>query len=119
LIDLAMSAFRFVAPLLAVSFLAFAGCQRHKAVAPNTEYYGVKVDWTKLDAAFTHSDPALRAGAALAKRHIVYRRFAQAMAQLDQLVTDPNLTESQKKVVGEVIEQTRQAMAHAPPPPSQ
>jgi hypothetical protein len=103
--------------LLALCLSAFVGCRKSdQTEAPNTEYYGVKVEWPKLDTEFAHSDPGLQASADMAKRHIRYSRFPQAEMELDKLLKDPRLTESQKKVVSDLREQTKQAMAKAPPP---
>jgi hypothetical protein len=106
-----------VSVLLAVCLLAFAGCKKSgQGVAPNTEYSGVKVDWTKLDTEFAASDQELQAKAGMAKRHIRYSQFADALGDLEGLSADPKLTEPQKKVVADLVEQTKQVIAKAPPP---
>lgn len=45
-----------------------------------------------------------------------YGQFPQAMVQLDKLAHVPNLTEPQKKLVNDLLEQTKQVIAKAPPP---
>jgi hypothetical protein len=101
---------------LAICFLASAGCKKSSSPAPpKTDYYGVTVDWRKLDTEFVNNDPAVQDGAYMAKRHIRYERFPQALVELDKLVRNPGLSEPQKKVVNELIEQTKQVIAKTPP----
>ena len=101
----------------AICLLACAGCKRSgSGVPPKTDFDGVKVDWPKLDSDFANSDPEVQNVAYMAKRHIRYYRFLNALVELDKLSTNPKLTDAQKKVVNELIEQTKQALAKAPPP---
>ena len=103
--------------LLAVCLVAFASCKKSdQSVAPNTEYYGVKVDWPKLDTEFASSDQELQNAASLAVRHIRYSQFPDALGDLERLSANPKLTDAQKKVVSDLLEQTKQAVAKAPPP---
>jgi hypothetical protein len=106
-----------VSALLAVCLLAFAGCKKaEQSVAPNTEFNGVKVDWPKLETEFGNGDQELQKAAYLAVRHIRYSQFPEAVGDLERLSGDPKLTEPQKKVVNDLLEQTKQALAKAPPP---
>ena len=103
--------------LLAVCLAAFTSCKKsEQTVAPDTEYNGVKVDWPKLQAEFANSDPELQKAAAMAVRHIRYSLFPEALGALERLSAGPNLTEAQKKLVADVTEQTKQALAKAPAP---
>ena len=110
-----MQAPKGVTTLLALGLLACASCRRsNQSVAPNTEYSGVKVEWPKLDTEFANSDQQLQAEAYMAKRHIRYSQFPQALVELDKLSRNPGLSESQKKIVNELIEQTKQVIAKGP-----
>ena len=101
---------------LAICLLASAGCNKSgKPAPPKTDYAGVTVDWPKLDTDFANGDPDVQEGAYMAKRHIRYERFTQALMELDKLSNNPKLTESQKKVVNGLIEQTKQVIAKTPP----
>jgi hypothetical protein len=103
--------------LLSVCLVAFASCKKSdQPVAPNTEFSGVRVDWPKLDTEFAGSDQELQKAASLAVRHIRYAQFPEAVADLERLSDDPKLTEAQKKLVSDLLEQTKQAMAKAPAP---
>jgi hypothetical protein len=104
--------------LLALGLLAGAGCRKSDAGLPlNMEYNGVKVEWPKLESAFTNCEPEAQASAYLAKRFIRYSQFPKALVELDKLAADSKLTPAQKQVVNDLLEQTRQALAKAPPPP--
>jgi len=110
-----MQAPKGVTALLAIGLLACGSCKRsNQSVAPNTEYSGVKVDWPRLDTEFASSDQQLQAEAYMAKRHLRYSQFAQALAELDKLSRNPALSESQKKAVNELLEQTKQVIAKGP-----
>jgi hypothetical protein len=106
-----------VLALLAVCLMAFASCKKaDQSVAPNTEFNGVKVDWPKLETEFGNSDQELQKAASLAVRHIRYSQFPDAVGVLERLSGDPKLTEAQKKVVSDLLEQAKQASAKAPQP---
>ena len=106
-----------VSALLAVCLVAVASCKKaDQSVAPNTEFYGVKVDWPKLDTEFANSDREVQASASLAVRHIRYSQFPEALGDLERLSTNPKLTEAQKKAVNDLLEQTKQVIAKAPSP---
>lgn len=105
-----------VSALLVVCLVAVAGCKKSdQGVAPNTQYNGVKVDWPKLETEFASGDQELRAAASLAVRHIRYSQFPEAVGDLERLAANPKLSEAQKKLVADLAEQTKQALAKAPP----
>lgn len=92
------------------------GCNKSgNATPPKTDYYGVTVDWPKLDTEFVNGDPAVQDAAFMAKRHIRYERFPQALVELNKLAQNPGLSEPQKKVVSALIEQTKQVIAKGLP----
>lgn len=104
--------------ILALSFLAFTGCKKSEQFSgPPQEYYGVKLNWSQLNTAFTNASPEAQHDAYLAVRAFRYSQFPQAMVQLEKLATEPGLSEAQKNLVNELIEQTKQVVAKAPPPP--
>lgn len=85
--------------------------------APRPEFYGVQVDLAKLEAALTNADPEAQGSVRLVRRAFLYGQLQQATEQLDKLSSNPNLTQAQKQLVSNVIEQTKQVIAKAPPPP--
>lgn len=106
--------------MIVIGLLGLAGCNKaQQAAGPTDEYYGVKVDVPKLDTEFTNPNQALQDKLNLIKRFYRYEQFAQAVPELDALSKTPNLTESQKKLANDLIEQTKQVIAKAPPRPGQ
>jgi hypothetical protein len=104
--------------ILAVCSLALAACQKAQPMAPTVDFYGVKVDWPRLDEV-TNSGPDALASVYMIKRAFRYEQFPQAMVELDKLSSNPNLNDPQKKIVNDLIDQTRQVISKAPPRPGQ
>ena len=103
---------------LALAWFAFAGCKKsEQSSGPAQEYYGVKLNWSHLSTAFTNASPEAQNDAYLAVRAFRYSQFSQAMVQLEKLAGEPGLTDAQKNLVNELIEQTKQVITKAPPPP--
>lgn len=112
-----MKALTIVSVLLAVCLVAGGGCKKSGKLAPPvTDFNGVRVDWTKLNTEFLNSDPQVQLAASTAQRDIRYSQWPQAQRALEGLSANPKLTEAQKKVVADLLEQTKQAAAQAPPP---
>ena len=115
-----MKTTNWVLGMLAVFLFALAGCKKtEQPVAPPREFYGVKVNLPKLERDFTNASPEAQAGVVAIKQAFRYGQFLQAMMELDKLANTPNLTEPQKKLVKELMEQTKQVIAKVPPPPQQ
>src|SRR2546427_1952475 len=103
---------------LALALLALTGCKKSEQLSgPPQEYYGVKLNWSQLNTAFTNASPELQNDAYLAVRAFRYSQFPQAMIQLEKVAGNPGLTEAQRTLVNELMEQTKQVIAKAPPPP--
>jgi hypothetical protein len=75
------------------------------------------VDLPRLDTEFTNSNPDIRATAAAVKYSLRSAQLRQALAELDTLAANPNLTETQKKVVADLTAQTKQVIANSSPTP--
>ena len=86
-------------------------------MGPPQEYYGVKLNWSQLNTAFTNASSEAQNDAYMAVRAFRYSQFPQAMVQLEKLANDTGLTEAQKTLVAELMEQTKQVIAKAPAPP--
>jgi len=112
---------RWILALLSVGLVAFAGCKKaDDAPGPIPVYYGVKmVGLPKLDTEFANASPEVQANVAMVKRWFRYGQFPQAMAELNKLAKNPNLSEPQKKVVDDLVEQTKQVIANSKAPPGQ
>jgi hypothetical protein len=115
-----MKTTNWVLAILAVLLLALAGCRKsEQRVAPPREFFGVKVDLPRLDADFTDASPDVQDSVSLIKQFFRYGQFPQAMVELNKLSNTPNLTKPQKKLVNDLLEQTKQVVTKAPPPPGQ
>ena len=105
---------------LTVCILALAGCKKAEdEPGPTPVYYGVKVDLPKLDTEFTSASQDVQASAAMVKHFLRYAQLPQALAELGKLAKNPSLSEIQKKVVNDLIEQTKQVIANSRPSPGQ
>ncbi len=113
-----MKASRWMLPLLAVVAFTLAGCKKEDQLQA-VDYDGVKLEWPRLDTEFASPNPQLQASLDMTKRFFRYRQFSQALVELDKLSRTPNLTEPQKKLLSDLIKQTKQVMAKAPPPVAQ
>jgi hypothetical protein len=99
--------------------VALAGCKKADQQGSAQQFYGINVDWPKLDAEFAKASSDVQDSVSLVKRFFRYGQFPQALMELDKLSNNPNLAESQKKLVNDLLEQTKQVVAKAPPPSGQ
>jgi hypothetical protein len=99
-----------------VAVLALAGCGKHKAPAPVMQ--GVTIDLPKLREAFATASPELHASVSDVAMGVRYIDYPRAFVGLDKLANTPSLTEPQKKVVNELIEQVKQLASKAAAPPA-
>src|SRR5438067_450519 len=112
-----MKRLRWSTLALALAWFAFAGCKKsEQSSGPAQEYYGVKLNWSQLNTAFTNASPEVQNDAYLAVRAFRYSQFPQAMVQLEKVASSPSLTDAQKALINELIEQTKQVIVKAPPP---
>jgi len=80
----------------------------------------VTVDVPKLQEAFKGANPDLMNGVTQVSTGIRYGDYMKSLAALDKLASDPNVTEAQKKVVNQVLEQVKQVVnSQAAKPPGQ
>ena len=105
--------------ILAVCVLTIAGCKKSDQQDSALQYHGVNVDWPKVDAEFAKASQELQGSVTAVKRFLRYGQFPQALVELDKLSNDPSLTEPQKKLINDLIQQTKQAIIKTPPPPGQ
>ncbi len=103
--------------LLAGYLVGLAGCKKaEEPVRQVQDFGGVKVEWLKLDTEFADAGPKVQAAVSLVRHAFRYGQLGQAVVELETLAKDPNLTDPQRKLVKDLLEQTKQAMAKAPPP---
>jgi len=89
--------------------IPLAGC-RKKPPPPPAAYNigGVKVDSPKLAATLKTASPDAQGHVTEFEMALRYSMYDKALVALDKLANDQSLTEPQKKVVNEVIEQIKQ-----------
>ena len=115
-----MKTTNYLLAVLAIGLLAPLGCKKaDQPSGPAAEFHGVKVDMPKLETEFASASQEAQNHVANLKRFFRYGQFPQALVELDQLSKTPNLTESQKKLVSDLIEQTRQVITQSSPQPGQ
>jgi len=102
--------------LLALCFISLSGCGKKDPPPPTAyEVSGVKVDMPKLQAAFAEAPPEISTDVNQTSAALRYGQYERALQSLDRLINNPALTEPQKKVVTDVIEQMKQVIAKAGP----
>ena len=98
-----------------VGILAVSGCSKKPEAKPY-DIQGVQVDIPKLTAAFSTADPALTKQVGDAASTLRYNMYDKALEQLTQVAANPNLTETQKKEINDVMGQLKQLIDKNPPP---
>jgi hypothetical protein len=99
--------------LVAVGALFAGGCSKSKTPPP-PQYNQVTVDLPKLMQTFTGAPPEVQQSVGMVQRNLRYGDYTKALMSLDELANNTSITEAQKKVVAEVIEQVKKAINQAP-----
>ena len=110
----------FLAVFLGGSLVAFNGCKKAAVSEPppgSIQMAGVNIDLPKLDSEFQNASPDLQSAVTQIKTSFRGGRFVRMITELDKLSSNPSLTESQKKVVNDVIDQMKQLIAKIPGTP--
>src|SRR5256885_16630912 len=103
-----------------LAFLALLGACNKSSEAdklPPMEVEGVKVDTPRLMAEFVNASPELQRPVNEAVTKMRYRKYLDAMMDLDHVLTNPGLNDKQKKLVAQVIDQPKEVLAKNPPRP--
>jgi hypothetical protein len=90
-----------------------SGCGK-PAPPPAPQVDGVTVDLPKLNEAFVDANRDLKTAATMVGFNIRYKKYEDALMALDKLANDPAVTEPQKKIVNDVIEQVKKLAGAAP-----
>jgi len=111
-----MNAEQIMFGVLVAGLLAFTGCGKKEPQIPVAyEIKGVKVDMPKLEQAFAGAGNDLKIDVVQTASNIRYGQYVEALVSLDKLLNKPNLSDAQKKVVNEVIEEMKQVINKAGP----
>ena len=100
--------------VVAVTLLTAVGCGKSDKTPPAPEMNGVAVDIPKLTQAFENASPELKSTVTSAGFNIRYGKYEDALMALDKLANDPNVTEPQKKIVNQLIEEAKKLANAAP-----
>ncbi len=104
--------------LLAFGALFVAGCGKKDKTPPSPQYNQVTVDLPKLQQAFADAAPDLKQSVAMVQRDLRYGAYPKALASLDELANNPSVTEAQKKVISELIDQVKKVIGQAQAAPA-
>lgn len=102
--------------LVAAAATAFAvtGCSKSEKAPTSADINGVTVDLPKLNQTFDSASPEIKSLVTQVGFNIRYGKYEDSLMALDKLANDPNVTEPQKKVVNDVIEQVKKLANAAP-----
>ena len=103
----------------AICLITLAGCKKEDRQGSSQQFHGVNVDLAKLETEFAKAGQDVQDSLALVKRFLRYAQFPQALIELDKLSNNPSLSESQKMLVNDLIQQTKQEVSKAPAQPGQ
>jgi len=105
--------------LIAASAFALVGCKKSQEPPPDTYQMGggATVDIPKLRQAFSTSTNAdVRRILFDVDQQTRIRDYMKSLMALDELSNQPDLTDSQKKIIADVIEQVKKLASNAPAP---
>ena len=112
-----MKTMHWVSVIVVAGLLAFAGCG--KSEKPTTPAGQAGIDIVKFRQAFPNPTPDQQQCIAKVAQGVRYRLYPNALENLTKLSADASLTDAQKKVVNDMTEGVKQAMANAPATPAQ
>jgi hypothetical protein len=95
--------------------LALAGCGKSSKETAAPPQPGV-VDLGPLQNAFPDPTPEVKGSLDKLRFAARYGQFEAELVELDKLIGIPNLTEPQKKVINDIIEQVKAALQARPAP---
>ncbi len=104
--------------IIATCFLGLLGCKKEQAAPPagTIQLYGINVDLPKLDTEFQGAPPDVQASVTAVKNAYRFGQFPKMVVELDKLANTASLTEPQKKLANDLIEQMKQVMSKIPQP---
>jgi hypothetical protein len=104
---------------LTICVLTVAGCSKAPKLPDSQQVNGVSVDLPKLQQAFMGAPQDVASDVSQVAFGIRYGDYMKALAALDKLSNNTSITEAQKKVVNDVIEQVKKVMAQGQAPAGQ
>jgi hypothetical protein len=101
--------------VVAAAALFFSGCSKAEKTPESIQMNGVSVDLPRFNTAFENAPDATKRLSTEVGFNLRYNKYEEALMSLDKLSNDPNITEPQKKVTADLIEQVKK-LANAPAP---
>jgi hypothetical protein len=94
-----------------------AGCSKSAETdkMPPSQIQGVDVDIPRLSAEFAKAKPEIQEKVNDAVTKVRYKRYMQAMMDLDEVLNSPGLDDKQKKLVTQVTGQLKEVIAKGAP----
>ena len=104
--------------VVATGVVVAGGCKKKQnagqSFAP-LQVEGVSVDLPKLlNVLESSTNTEVQASVRNVQMNFRYRMYEKALMEIDKVANSPDLTEEQKKVAAEVLEQVKQVAAKAP-----
>src|SRR5260370_16225296 len=94
--------------VLALAALGLAGCHKSEKMPDSEQISGVSIDMPKLQQTFSgNTNDQIRRLLVDASMGLRYGDYVKSMMALEQISSQPDITEAQKKVVTDVIEQEK------------
>jgi len=109
-----MRAINLTLGVIAVTLLTAVGCGKSDKTPPAPQVQGVTVDIPKLTQAFENASPEIKSTVTAVGFNVRYNKYEDSLMALDKLANDPNVTEAQKKVVSQLIEEVKELANAAP-----
>ncbi|HOX57803.1 MAG TPA: hypothetical protein P5205_06260 [Candidatus Paceibacterota bacterium] len=104
----------WISSILAAALLAEAGCGQSEEGPRPTIIHGVKVDLAKFQQAFNAAPPELQKSVFKVTMSIRYGQYAEAAAAVEKVANGAGLTDLQKQVAADVLQQLKQVVSRAP-----
>ena len=93
------------------------GCKKAEHAPEGTiQLYGVTVEIPKLDTEFKSANPDVQAAVGRVKTAYLRGEYMSMMMELDKLNNEPSLTEPQKKLVGNLLNEMKEVINKQGPP---
>jgi hypothetical protein len=107
-----MKAERIITGLFVIAVLALGGCRKKAAqqTPPPWKLYGVPIDEPKLSMMLTNVGPEADAQLNQLQAALRQQAYGKAIMTLEKLANNPQLSDPQKQVVNQVIEEIKQAV---------
>jgi len=109
-----MKTTNWIFTIFAAALLMVAGCGQERKEPQATVIGGVKVDLAKFQQAFVNAPPEVQNSVSRVHLAIRYGQYAQAVTQVEKIAHISGLTEPQKNVAQEVLNQLKQVASRSP-----